>query len=346
MSELPTARPDRGPAPPWFPNISRNLNYNAIEIHGLDIIRNTYYSEEVIFEECRLFRDVAHTRSLSRAAQLNGISQSAATQHIQQLESKMGVELLDRTTRPLGLTAAGRLYADLCRDVLRRGEDFMASMADLKGAMEGTFRIASIYSIGLTEMPRLREEFARVCPGVQLLVEFLRPNKVYDAVLSDHADIGFISYPEPNRDLTVIPWREEQMVVAAYPSHPFAGRTLLQPDELDGQNFVAFDQEVTIHRELERFFRENAIEVSIAAQFDNIQSIKEAVAQGAGISILPERSISSEVEQHRLLAIPLDAPELVRPTAIIHRKKKKLSRAGLEFLQLIRSEVPAAAAMA
>jgi len=112
------------------------------------------------------------------------------------------------------------------RRVRRSLEDFMASMADLKGAMEGTFRIASIYSIGLTEMPRLREEFARVCPGVQLLVEFLRPNKVYDAVLSDHADIGFISYPEPNRDLTVIPWREEQMVVAAYPSHPFAGRTL------------------------------------------------------------------------------------------------------------------------
>jgi len=212
--------------------------------------------------------------------------------------------------------------------------------------MEGTFRIASIYSIGLTEMPKLREDFARVCPGVQLLVEFLRPNKVYDAVLSDHADIGFISYPEPNRDLTIIPWREEQMVVAAYPSHPFAGRTLLQPHELNGQKFIAFDQEVTIHRELERFFRENEIEVSIAAQFDNIQSIKEAVAQGSGISILPARSVSSEVNQRRLLSIPLDAPELVRPTAIIHRKKKKLSRAGLEFLQLIRGEVPVAAVVA
>jgi DNA-binding transcriptional LysR family regulator len=300
----------------------------------------------VIFEECKLFRDVAHLRSLSRAAQLNGISQSAATQHIQQLESKMGVELLDRTTRPLGLTAAGKLYADLCRDVLRRAEDFTASMADLKGAMEGTFRIASIYSIGLTEMPRLKEEFARLCPGVQIHVEYLRPNKVYEAVLSDHADIGFISYPEPNRDLTVIPWREEQMMVAAYPTHRFAGRTLLQPDELNGENFIAFDEEVTIQRELERFFRENGIEVSIAAQFDNIQSIKEAVVQGSGISILPERTMSAEVGQHRLLAIPLDAPELVRPTAIIHRKKKKLSRAGLEFLHLVRGEVPAAAVVA
>ena len=289
----------------------------------------------VIFEECKLFRDVAHLRSLSRAAQLNGISQSAATQHIQQLESRMGVELLDRTTRPLGLTAAGKLYADLCRDVLRRAEDFSTSMADLKGAIEGTFRVASIYSIGLSEMPRLREEFARICPDVQLHVEYLRPNKVYEAVLGDQADIGFISYPESSRDLLVIPWREERMTVAAYPSHPFADREMLQPAELNGQNFIAFDEEVIIQRELDRFFRDNQIEVTITMQFDNIQSIKEAVALGSGISILPERAMQAEVEQRRLVSVPLNAPELKRPVALIHRRKKKLNRAAREFVRLV-----------
>jgi len=301
----------------------------------LDNIIFPYDTGEVIFEDCKLFRDVAHLRSLSRAAQLNGISQSAATQHIQQLESRMGVELLDRTTRPLGLTAAGKLYADLCRDVMRREEDFTASMADLKGAIEGTFRVASIYSIGLSEMPRLREEFARVCPDVQLHVEYLRPNKVYEAVLGDQADIGFISYPESNRDLTIIPWREERMNVAAHPLHPFASRERLLPAELNGQNFIAFDEEVIIQRELDRFFRDNQIEVSITMQFDNIQSIKEAVALGSGISILPERTMATEVAQRRLVSIPMDAPELVRPTGIIHRKKKKLTRGGLEFLNLV-----------
>lgn len=293
----------------------------------------------MIFEDCKLFRDVAHSRSLSRAAQLNGISQSAATQHIQQLESRMGVELLDRTTRPLGLTAAGKLYADLCRDVLRREEDFTSAMADLKGAIEGTFRVASIYSIGLSDMSRLREEFAQLCPDVQLHIEYLRPNKVYEAVLADLADVGFISYPEGNRDLTIIPWREERMTVAAYPSHRFAGRELLSASELNGESFIAFDEEVIIRRELDRFFRENHIEADIAMQFDNIQSIKEAVALGSGISILPERTMAAEVEQGRLVSIPLDAPELVRPTGIIHRRKKKLTRAGLEFLQMVRGRM-------
>jgi DNA-binding transcriptional LysR family regulator len=289
----------------------------------------------MIFGDCKLFRDVAQARSLSRAAAMNGISQSAATQHIQELEKQLGVMLLDRSTRPLGLTPAGKLYADLCRDVLRREEDFVAALDEVKSEVEGTVRVASIYSIGLSEMTRLREDFSHACPGAQLHIELLRPDKVYEAVLEDKADLGFISYPEHRRDLTVIPWREERMSVAVYPSHPFARKTMLLPGDLDGQDFVTFDEEVTIRRELERFFRENSISVTIVMQFDNIQSIKEAVALETGISILPERTMQTELDHERLVSVPLHAPELVRPTAIIHRRKKRLTRAAREFLTLV-----------
>ena len=297
----------------------------------------------MIFEDCKLFRDVAHCRSLSRAASMNGISQSAATQHIQELEKRLGVQLLDRSTRPLGLTQGGKLYAELCRDVLRREEDFIAALDEIKAEVEGTVRVASIYSIGLSEMAHLREDFAQAFPGAQLHVEYLRPDKVYQAVLEDQADLGFISYPEHRRDLTIIPWREERMTVVVYPTHPLAHRPVLEPGDLDGQDFISFDEEVIIRRELDRFLREHEVNISIVMQFDNIQSIKEAVVLGSGISILPERTVQTEVEQGRLVSIPLDAPELVRPTGIIHRRKKKLTRAGREFLNLVvgaEAEVP------
>jgi len=289
----------------------------------------------VLFGECKLFRDIAHARSLSKAAAMNGISQSAATQHIQELEKRLGVQLLDRSTRPLGLTPGGKLYAELCRDVLRREEDFTAALDEIKAETEGTVRVASIYSIGLSEMPRLREEFLRACPGAQLHIELLRPNKVYEAVLEGEADLGFISYPEHRRDLSVIPWREERMTVAVYPSHALARRRNLVPADLNGQDFIAFDEEVIIRRELDRFFRDNGVTISIVMQFDNIQSIKEAVALGSGISILPERTMLTEVEQGRLISIPMQAPELVRPTGIIHRRKKKFTRAAREFLKMV-----------
>jgi LysR family transcriptional regulator, transcriptional activator of the cysJI operon len=289
----------------------------------------------VVFRDCKLFRDVAHARSLSKGAAMNGISQSAATQHIQELEKRLGVKLLDRSTRPLGLTPGGKLYAELCREVLRREEDFAAALDEIKAEAEGTVRVASIYSIGLSEMTRLREDFQRVCPGAELRIEYLRPNKVYEAVLEGQADLGFISYPEHRRDLTVIPWREERMTVAVYPSHPLAGFEILIPADLDGQDFIAFDEEVIIRRELDKFFRDHDVKISVVMQFDNIQSIKEAVVLGSGISILPERTMQAEVEQNRLVSIPLHAPELVRPTGIIHRRKKKLTRVEREFLNLV-----------
>lgn len=291
--------------------------------------------QRVIFGDCKLFRDVALARSLSRAAAINGISQSAATQHIQELEKRLGAQLLDRSTRPLGLTHAGKLYADLCRDVLRREEDFIVALDEIKAAAEGTVRVASIYSIGLSEMARLRDEFAVACPSAQLHIEYLRPDKVYEAVLQDQADLGLISYPEHRRELTVIPWREERMTVAVYPGHPLADREMLMPKDLDGQDFIAFDDEVIIRRELDRFFRDNGIDISVVMQFDNIQSIKEAVVLGSGLSILPERTMEAEVEQGRLVSIPLHAPELARPTGVVHRRKKKLTRACREFLAIV-----------
>ena len=289
----------------------------------------------MIFEDCKLFRDVAHSKSLSRAAHINGISQSAATQHIQDLERRLGVTLLDRSTRPVTMTPAGKLYADLCRDVLRREEDFVASLEELSGQTEGTVRVASIYSIGLSEMVRIREEFERTCPGASLTVEYLRPDKVYEAVLEDQADLGFVSYPEHRRDLKVIEWREEKMAVATPLSHPFVRRSYILPAQLEGEPFIAFDEDVTIRRELDRFLRDQNVEVNVVMQFDNIQSIKEAVALGSGISILPEGAMKAEVDGMRLVSVPLRAPGLVRPVGIIHRKRKKFTLAGREFLKLV-----------
>jgi DNA-binding transcriptional LysR family regulator len=290
---------------------------------------------QVVLDDCKLFRDVAQSRSVSKGAALNGISQSAASQQIQELEDRFGIELLDRSTRPLGLTPAGRLYFELCREVLRKAEEFASALDELKHEIGGTVRIASIYSIGLSEMPLLREKFALLYPKADLRTEFLRPDRVYEAVVTDAADLGLISYPEHRREITVIPWRDESMAVALPPGHPLAEKARLSAGHLEGQKFIAFDEEVIIRREVDRFLREHDVNVIPVMQFDNIQSIKEAVGSGHGISILPERSIASDAEQGRVVSVPLDAPGFVRPVAVIHRRRKKLNRATQAFLDLL-----------
>lgn len=292
----------------------------------------------VLFDNVRLFRDIAHARSISRGASQNHVSQSAASQHILELERKLGVELLDRSTRPLGLTNAGRLYGDLCRDILRREEEFLARLDAERSRVEGEVRIASIYSVGLSEMTRLREEFSARFPNAQLHVDYLRPDKLYEAVTGDRADLGLVSYPESTKDLAVIEWREEEMAVAAPAGHPLARRAQLRPSDLEGRDFVGFDQDLIIRRDIDRYLREQSVAVRMAMQFDNIEMIKEAVALGHGISILPARTMRAEIEQGRLVSIPLVEPKLVRPVGIVHRKRKKFTRAAQSFLDLLREE--------
>jgi LysR family transcriptional regulator, transcriptional activator of the cysJI operon len=289
----------------------------------------------VLLDNFKLFRDIAHNKSISRGAAMNDISQSAASQYIQETERRLGVTLLDRTTRPLALTPAGKLFCDLCRDALRREEQFQVQLENLKGLVEGAVRVASIYSVGLSEMSRLQEEFAARFPNAQLHVDYLRPDKVYESLLTDQADLGLVSYPVGTKDLAVIAWREEEMAVAAPPSHPLARKAVLIPADLDGQDFIGFDEDLSIRRELDRFLRDHGIEIRMTMQFDNIQMIKEAVALGSGISILPARTMQAEIAQGRLVSIPLHAPELVRPVGIVHRKRKRFSNAVQSFLELL-----------
>ena len=119
----------------------------------------------MIFEDCKLFRDIVQSRSVSRGALLNGISQSAASQHIQELERRLEVSLLDRSVRPLEPTPVGKLYFDLCRDVLRREDEFRFACENLRAQVEGRVRVASIYSIGLSEITKLRADFGREVSG-------------------------------------------------------------------------------------------------------------------------------------------------------------------------------------
>jgi DNA-binding transcriptional LysR family regulator len=292
------------------------------------------------FNTLQLFRDIVQTRSISRGAELNGVSASAASQHLQELERSLGVLLLDRSTRPFTVTEAGRIYHEACKDILRRWEDCLRTLEAQKADVEGNVRVAAIYSVGLSEMSVLEAEFRKRAPQARLEVEYLRPEKIYEYVASDRADIGLVSYPEPTRELVVIPWRQEEMVVATAPGHPLTRRAEVRPEDLNGADFVAFDEDLPIRRDVDRYLRSLGVEVNVAMHFDNLQTIKEAVALGAGIGIVPERVMRAELEDGRLAAVRLAEPRPYRPLGILMRKRKRLHRAAQMFLELLQEPAP------
>jgi DNA-binding transcriptional LysR family regulator len=289
----------------------------------------------VDLSQLQLFRDICQARSISRGAAQHGVTQSAASQTVQELEKSLGVQLLDRSRRPLEVLPAGHLLYEFARDVLRRHRDFQANLEELKDGAGGRVRVAAIYSVGLSEMTRLEAEFYRRLPAAHLEVNYLRPEKVYQAVAEERVDLGLVSYPEATRDVAATPWREEPMVVACNPQHALAGRASVRPEDLQDTEFIGFDEDLPISRDIDRFLREHGVRVKVLMQFDNIQSMKEALRLEQAVSILPLPMLRDEIAEGRLCALSLEGG-LRRPLGIIHRRKKAFPRAAQVFLDLLR----------
>ncbi|MCC6421798.1 MAG: LysR family transcriptional regulator [Gemmataceae bacterium] len=289
-------------------------------------------------EALKVFCDVARLRSFSQAAQTQSrpITQSAASQVVSQLEERLGVQLIDRSTRPLQLTPLGQTYYEGCRQILDQYAELEASIRTANAHLAGTVRVAAIYSVGLGDISQYVQRFKADYPDVAVHLEYLHPDRVYEKVRDGAADLGLVSFPRRSPRLASQPWREEEMVLTCSPVHPLAAGRDIRPAQFGGEAYIHFDRGLTIRREVDRFLREQGVAVEVVLEFDNIENIKKAVELGAGVALLPEPTVRREVEDGTLLARPLQGCRLVRPLGIIHRRHHKLSASARRFMELLR----------
>ena len=287
------------------------------------------------FQALEVFCQVVRRRSFSRGAASLGISQSAASQVVAHLESELGFQLIDRRRRPLEPTSAGRLYYQGCQEMLHQHRAVLEKIHNQQKVLGGSVRVASIYSAGLHTLTRYIRRFLSLHGDSNVRLEYFHPVKVYSAILEDEADLGVISYPRPHRDLHVIPWVEEEMVLACPPNHPLARKERISLADLDGETFVAFDPELKIRREIDRRLRKRQIAVKVVSDFDNIETIKQALEISSAVSILPASSIEREVQRNSLLGIPIHDLDLRRPVGVIHKRRRQLTPTAARFLGLL-----------
>jgi DNA-binding transcriptional LysR family regulator len=287
-------------------------------------------------ETLRLYVDVVRLRSFSRGAEQHFVSQSAASQAIQQIESHVGVRLIDRTRRPFAVTREGEAFYEACREMLEAWDRARAEVTAVKAQVEGTVRVAAIYSVGLHDVSRHMQQFMSLYPSARVELECLHPHKVVEAVMNGEADVGIMSYPPANRSLSIVALRDEPMAFVCHPTHRLAGRSSVSPADLNGEAFVAFDPELTIRKAIDRALRHHATKINIVMAFDNIETIKQAVIINAGVTILPGHTVQKEVGVGALSVVPLDIDDLVRPVGIIHRRKTPLGPAVGRFVEFLR----------
>jgi DNA-binding transcriptional LysR family regulator len=279
---------------------------------------------------------VIRSGSFSLGAASHRISQSAASQAVRQLEEELGSQLIDRTKRPFMVTPEGKKFFDACVVLLDNFEKAKAEITSQRTLVSGAVRVAVIYSVGLHDMGIYSQQFTQRYPQAKIRLAYLHPHEVVEAVINDEADLGILSFPSQHRSLTIVPWHSEPMVFVCHRLHPLAKRKQVSHRDLEGENFIAFDRSLSIRKAVDKVLRQHGINVNIAMEFDNIETIKHAITLQSGVSILPEPSVLREVESGTLTAIETDMPELVRPIGIIHRRQKLLTPTAqtlLEFLQ-------------
>src|SRR5574339_1213965 len=160
----------------------------------------------------KVFCDLAETESFTKAAQINSITQSAVSQQISSLERQFKSLLIERSKKKFRLTREGQVLYDYSKQIIQTYDGLHSKLQEIKDIVSGTIRVATIYSIGLHDLPPYLKKFLKAYPTVNVHVEYRRSNQVYEDVLSNVADLGLVGYPQRDSKLEIVPLRKEALV--------------------------------------------------------------------------------------------------------------------------------------
>ncbi|AKU92527.1 LysR family transcriptional regulator [Vulgatibacter incomptus] len=285
-------------------------------------------------ETLKVFCDVVESKSFSKAARLNRVTQSAVSQQIRSLEKRYDRKLLDRAPRAIQPTRAGEKLYEAAREVLVRFEALEAGMRAQSEEAEGPVTVATIHSVGLHEIQSHLKELLRRYPRVNVRVAYRRSDEVYEEVASGEADVGLVAYPREKRELAAIPFSEDRLVVVVPPDSPLARKGEIPLSRLDGINFVAFDRDIPTRRAVDKLLRDHGASVEVRMELDNIETVKRAVEIGLGVSVLPRAAVQPEIQAGSLVALPIADGDFIRPIGILVRRNRSLSRAAEALLEV------------
>lgn len=289
-------------------------------------------------ENFKIFADLVETKSFSKAAKLNGITQSAVSQQARSMERNFKTLMIDRSQKQFNLTREGQRIYEAAKEILHVYEKLESELQEMKKVISGTIRISTIYSIGLHELPPYIKKFLHDYPSVNVRVEYRRSNLVYEDILHNSVDFGLVAFPQRIRQIENIPFRNDTLVLITHPQHPLAQVGDVDIKALAGHKFIGFDPDIPTRKAVDQIFRDYKLEITPVMEFDNIETVKRAVEIDHGVAIVPHATVVQEVRQGTLTAISFKGKEFTRPLAILHRKGRVLTPAMKKFIEILNVE--------
>src|SRR5271170_6410202 len=208
-------------------------------------------------ETLKVFCDIIESGSFSYAASQNFVTQSAVSQQVRSLEEKYDCRLIERGRAGVKPTAAGQILYTSSKEIVRKFLELENRLREIGSVIAGSIRVGTVYSVGLHELPPYLTEFLRNYPAVNVHLEYLRSNKIYEDLIEGKIDLGVVAYPSKRSQIMTVPFRHEVLVVP--PDNALAKHTKVSLRQLEGQRFVGFERDIPTRKAADRILRNHGV---------------------------------------------------------------------------------------
>ena len=278
---------------------------------------------------------VARHGSFSRAAVELNLTQPAVSMHVRHLEQRLGLPLLDRVGKRAFPTRAGEVLLAHAARAFGELDAGVAMVQRLRGIVAGRVRIGTSASISIYLLPPVLRRIRARHPEVELVVVTGNAPDIARAVVANTLDVGLVSLPVRDRELTVLPFYRDELVAIAPPEPRWRRRRTIGAAELAREPLILFEQGSTQRRVVEGWFHRAGVSPAHAMELGNTEAIKQLVGAGLGLSLGSWFAVRADARAGRLVALRL-IPRLVHQRGLILRKDKPQTPALSAFLDALR----------
>lgn len=275
--------------------------------------------------QLRVFQAVALHSSFTRAGDQIGLTQPAVSRCVTELEQHLGIKLLDRTTREVVLTEAGRSLAVRLARVLEDLDSVLLDVRGLATQRQGRVRVASSPTLSANLLPECIARCRQEHPGLELLLLDRMQHDALASVLSGEVDFGVVIEPEPGRsdELYAEPILSEPFCLVCPPTHRLARQRSVRWAALAGEPLVLLDHASGSRRLIDDALRQHGVQAPVAQEVGHVTTIFRMLDAGLGISVVPTLALPPAGLQG-LEVRPL-TPRVERAIVLVRRANRALA---------------------
>lgn len=296
----------------------------------------------MLLAQIEAFVEVVKLGTVLRAAESLFITQPALTARLHGLERELGQPLFARSGRGLRLTDAGRAFLPYAERALRALTDGQQAVDDLAAGCAGRLIIGATGSVSSYVLPAVLKHFRDAHPRVELTVRTGHSDQILEMLLSDVVELAIVRELR-HRDIEVLPLYDDELILVAHPSHPFARRGQATLAEVGAAGLVLFDSASSFYGLTQGLFAAAGVVPHTVMELDNFEAAKKMLEEGLGVAVLPRVAVDRELELGRLAEIQIvDAGPIRRRMVVIRRADVGPPGGVAEaFLQVLRECVGA-----